>query len=155
MSEIQTLLNRQKKGPVGKKSKIKYTRLYFKPWKLLIGGRPSRYRLDEIAVYKSNITGYNVLNQFYRLDPLGRIFAYPGLEWDGATLGLDTKDFMRGSLFHDIGVWMINRKELPVKLQPKIDKMLLDIIREDGMPAARACLVYKAVRTYQRLRKGV
>ena len=103
--------------------------------------------------YTSNIIPPKPIDEpYYSLDENGIITAKQGYCWDGATGGIDTPNFMRGSLFHDICCQMINEGRLPRSYRKKCDKLLYKILREDGMNIIRAkWVVYNSVRAYAKL----
>lgn len=73
-----------------------------------------------------------------------------GYAWDGASgPAVDTMDFARGSLVHDVLLQMIADGALPAKPWKRYaDGELYRIIREDGMPLFRAWWVWAAVRLF-------
>ena len=69
--------------------------------------------------------------------------------WDGASgPALDTVNFMRGSLVHDLLYQLMRTGKLPLSYRKEADKELVKICREDGMSRLRAWRVYKAVHTF-------
>ena len=67
--------------------------------------------------------------------------------WDGPSgPTIDTKTFMRGSLFHDVLYQMIREGVLDKKYRIVADKLLRKICLEDGMNKFRAWYVYRIIR---------
>lgn len=72
-----------------------------------------------------------------------------GYAWDGPSgPTVDTLNFMRGSLVHDVGYQMMAEGLVPRQSRKAWDEWLRDICREDGMTRARAWWVYQAVRRF-------
>ena len=62
------------------------------------------------------------------------LVAMPGYAWDGPSgPTLDTKTTMRGSLVHDIIYQLIRLEILPFGFWRNADRILDEILREDGM----------------------
>ena len=74
-----------------------------------------------------------------------------GYAWDGASGAIDTDNFMRPSLAHDIPY---QAHQLGLGLPPdwkeKTDKTLRRMCLEDGMSELRAWWVYQAVKAFGR-----
>ena len=117
---------------------LKYTRIGAFLW---FGG----YQVAEDFSYQTQITGYEVTGEQYRLDKAGRLFGKKFYVWDGPTGAIKTKDFIAGSLVHDILCEMINKRELPQKLQCMADEEMLILNRSQKMPAIRRALTFAAV----------
>ena len=86
-----------------------------------------------------------------------KLFIKKGYAWDGASGGIDTKTFIRGSLVHDCLYNLLRSKDLRPQLRYQADIVLRDICLEDGMNRFRAWYVYNAVRLFgaSRARNGV
>lgn len=77
----------------------------------------------------------------------GKILICGGYAWDGASgPAIDTLNFMRGSLAHDVAYQALREGHLPPEFREPADRMLRRIVLEDGMWAIRAWWVYHAVR---------
>lgn len=77
------------------------------------------------------------------------IKAKKGYAWDGPSgPTLDTKTFMRGSLYHDILYQLINESVIPNTNRKRADEILREICLEDGMSRVRAWWVFRAVRRF-------
>ena len=73
--------------------------------------------------------------------------------WDGPSgPTIDTKTFMRGSLFHDALCQLIGEGLLDKKYRKYADQLLRQHCLEDGMSKFRAWYVYMCVRAYSRLK---
>lgn len=85
---------------------------------------------------------------FVRMWPDGRMLFIAGYAWDGpSNPAIDSRNFMRGSLYHD-GLYQLMRMSLidPARYRKPADLLLVDVCREDGMSAARRAWVYAGVR---------
>lgn len=72
-----------------------------------------------------------------------------GYAWDGASgPAIDTTDFIRGSLIHDVLYQFIAAGLLHEAWKPLADRELYRIVREDGMSLWRAWWVWAAVRVF-------
>ncbi len=81
----------------------------------------------------------------------GTLVAAAHYAWDGASgPAIDTKTFMRGSLFHDCCYQLIREGSLDKKYRKYADELLRQICLEDGMNKIRAWYVYRAVRIFGR-----
>lgn len=89
-----------------------------------------------------------IANDFYSVQ--GRtLTARMGYCWDGPSgPTVDTHDFMRGSLVHDILYQMMREKELPMAFRDAADLELKRICIEDGMHYLRASYVYQGVHMF-------
>ena len=111
-----------------------------------------RYQLIRKQVYQSKLRlAFPVDHKYFRINTDGLIVAEIGYEWDGATGGVETKSFMRGSLMHDLCCQSIEEKLLPQTHRKDVDKLLYDILTEDGMSGFRRAYVYHAIRLYVRV----
>ena len=69
--------------------------------------------------------------------------------WDGPSgPTIDTKTFMRGSLFHDALYQLMRQGRLDRIYRKYADQLLRQICLEDGMNKFRAWYVYHAVRIF-------
>lgn len=81
------------------------------------------------------------------------LIIYPRYAWDGPSgPTIDTKTFMRGSLFHDALCQLIGEGLLDKHYRKYADQLLRQHCLEDGMSKFRAWYVYMAVRVYSRLK---
>lgn len=106
-----------------------------------------KYQLiDEYVIQTDIHPKMDVIQPFYTIFTTGTIVIKAGYAWDGASgPAIDTRNFMRGSLVHDVGCQAVNDGILPKHFRPKFDRLLRQICREDGMSWVRAWYVYKAV----------
>lgn len=89
-----------------------------------------------------------VKHEFFTISKKGLISVNKGYAWDGATGGLDTVCFMRGSLYHDILCQSIEEGLIDKSYRRAADKLLYRILGEDGMLGIRRLWVYSAIRLY-------
>ena len=109
---------------------------------------------------------YNQGEAVWNLD--GILFLDIGYKIDGATLAVDTPDFMKhGAGIHDAGCTAVERglfdnpnlnerqnKKIRKRYRLLVDKLLYKILIEDGMPEVRAKVVYAAVSSYGKVKYG-
>jgi hypothetical protein len=109
--------------------------------------REYNYRLLRARNCSTGIfLGRTIEHPYFRLDEKGRLTIQPGYEWNGATRAIDTKDFMRASLFHDTLYQMLRMQLIPASCRKSADKLLYKLLGEDGMSGFRRWYVYHAVR---------
>lgn len=118
-------------------SKIKYRDGYkyqlAEPYKIQISIKPA-----------SELSG-----DFYQLGTSGILTIWKGYCWDGPSgPALDSKDFMRGSLVHDVLYQIIREGKLPHSYRKEADQILDAICKEDGMGWLRRAWVYRALRWF-------
>jgi hypothetical protein len=91
----------------------------------------------------------NIKTEYIEFLGDGTLTIRHGYAWDGASgPAVDSKDFMRGSLVHDVLYQLIIEKHLPLSYRDKADRLLQQMCKEDGMWAIRAWYVYQAVSTF-------
>lgn len=120
--------------------------------KSLLGILGSKYRIIKRQEYQSDIKPIKAVDHpYFKLNLSGLMTAEVGYEYDGATGGKDTDTFMRGALWHDIGCQSISEGLLPKTYRKAVDKMLYDILSEDGMSGFRRTYIYHMIRLYVRI----
>lgn len=111
--------------------------------------RVYKYQLVLDHVEYTSIKGHTVRHPLFTLDRDGRLWIGYGYAWDGPSgPTVDTKDFMRGSLVHDVFYQMMREGQLPLSCKDAVDQLLYDICREDGMGWFRAKYVLRGVQRY-------
>lgn len=99
----------------------------------------------------------------------GTVTLSKGYKIDGATLAVDTPDFMKhGAGIHDAGCTAIERglfdnpknnerqnKKIRKRYRLLVDKLLYKILIEDGMPEFRAKAVLLATSTYRKIKYSI
>ncbi len=111
--------------------------------------RKYKYQLVEDYNTKLDIIGYSVSHDLFSLDINGNVTIKSGYAWDGPSdPAIDTPNFMRGSLTHDLLYQMIREYLLPIDCKNKADEILRDICIEDGMSRFRANYVFIAVQRW-------
>jgi hypothetical protein len=77
----------------------------------------------------------------------GLLTIKPGYSWDGPSgPTFDTKNFMRGSLFHDALYQLMREQKVGQDQRKRADELLREHCIEDGMSKVRAWWVYRGVR---------
>ena len=75
------------------------------------------------------------------------LWVFKGYWWDGASfIAIDTPDFMASSLIHDAGYQLMREGRLSRKYRKYLDKLLVLMCKEDGMPGWRRFYVYHVIR---------
>lgn len=103
---------------------------------------PYRVRLPEFQKESFDYGKYFSLHA-------GILVIRDGYAWDGPSgPTVDTKDFLRGSLVHDVLYQAMRLGLLPTGAKPIADDILRRLCREDGMSWIRAWWVWRAVRNF-------
>jgi hypothetical protein len=93
--------------------------------------------------------GARIPGDYVILEPGGRLHIKQGYAWDGPSgPTIDTKNFLRGSLVHDALYQLIRETALGESERAHADRLLRQHCLEDGMSAARAWYVWKAVQWF-------
>ena len=109
-----------------------------------------KYQLyEDYTVQTGIVTGHAIKTAYFEMDALGKLLIYKGYTWDGPSgPTIDTPDFMRGSLVHDVLYHAIRLGLLQMRHRNAADRLLQRICIEDGMCEASAWCVYKAVSNF-------
>jgi hypothetical protein len=108
-----------------------------------------KYQLVEPYDLVISITGYTVDTPYVKLYVDGRLEIPKGYAWDGPSgPTIDTPDFMRGSLVHDVLYQLIRIEKIPLQYKAYADLLLKKICLEDGMSSFRANYVYLSVKFF-------
>jgi len=85
---------------------------------------------------------------FIAMSQKGKLTVKKGYAWDGPSgPTIDTRNFMRGALVHDVLYQLMRDKVLDSEKDRKYaDDLLKEMCIEDGMSKIRAWYVHKAVR---------
>lgn len=111
--------------------------------------RGYKYSLFETYVVQTNIVGYEINHHLFELTKLGVLTIHADYPWDGPSgPTLDTPDFMRGSLVHDVLYEMLRLGLLPQEAFTLANLELKTICLEDGMTQFRADYVYDGVEMF-------
>ena len=107
-----------------------------------------KYQLTENYDVELGIAIVNdVIHPLFTITTTGRISVKCFYAWNGPSWpAIDTKNFMRGSLIHDMLYQSICEGLLPKSFRESADKILKSICIEDGMSRIRATWVYYGVR---------
>lgn len=120
-----------------------------------------KYQLDEddsifLGDYYDKETGeelkapriFSADTKYFSLDR-GMLTAKSGYAWDGASgPTIDTRNSMRGSLFHDVGYQMMREKIIPLEYKDYFDAVFYHLLINSGMSKLRAWIWYNAVRDF-------
>ena len=131
-------------------NKIKYRKLT----KAEIASCNGRYKYELTEDYTRkniNLGKYNiaVIGYIYYDASRRKLRISKGYWWDGASfIAKDTDDIMPASLTHDAGYQLIREKKLSRKYRKYLDRLLVLMGKEDGMPGWRRFYVYHFVRAF-------
>ena len=109
-----------------------------------------KYQLAEDYVQRIPIRPDAAVDHpFFALTLVGNLTVRAGYAWDGPSgPTVDTANFMRGSLVHDVCYQMMREGFIDRRWKDAADRLLQAICREDGMSALRAWWVYHGVATF-------
>lgn len=108
-----------------------------------------KYQLYEDETFQTGIFGRNINTEYIELFANGVFVIRHGYAWDGASgPTIDTKNSMRGALFHDAGYQLMREGRLPLDYKTYFDEEFYRILRKDGMSFLRAWVWYNAVRDF-------
>jgi hypothetical protein len=109
-----------------------------------------KYQLNSDWWVETPIRGVAAsIPRYAELAPTGILTVHAGYAWDGPSgPTIDTPDFMRGSLAHDVLYQMMREGDLDISYRETADKLLEALCIEDGMTELRAGYVYAAVREF-------
>jgi len=110
-----------------------------------------KYQLMDDYLHQTDIKPEQDINyKFMSLDANGVLMARKAYAWDGPSgIAIDTPNFMRGSLVHDVLYQMMRLGALDANEHRKrADEILREICLEDGMSSFRAWYVYQGVRLF-------
>ena len=108
-----------------------------------------KYQLLENWTHKVDIHGWVLHEPMFNLDYDGLLTVRRGYCWDGPSgPTFDTKNFMRGSVVHDVLYQVIQLGLLPFSYRQKADKELDKLLKEDGMSWLRRKYVYRSLRLF-------
>ena len=113
----------------------------------------SGYKYQLVKDYKVNINVYPVTTitlGYITLQPSGMsgmLTIKRGYAWDGPSgPTIDTANFMRGSLVHDVLYQLIRHGLLSKEKKDVADRELQRMCIEDGMSKIRAAWIYQGVK---------
>jgi len=94
--------------------------------------------------------GKDLSFKYMSLTSGGLLTIKEGYAWDGPSgPTVDTPDFMRGSLVHDVLYQLMRMNALDYKIYRKrADEILRELCLKDGMSTFRAWYVYQAVQWF-------
>lgn len=77
------------------------------------------------------------------------LYVKRGYRWDGASFpAINTINFRRGSLVHDVMYQLMRMGVLPFEFRDKVDRLLQTMCIEDGMWKLRAAWIYRGVSLF-------
>ena len=107
-----------------------------------------KYQLCESYTVNLGLTiPKEILTNWFNMSTDGVLKVNSGYAWDGPSgPTFDTRNFMRGSLIHDVLYQAMRLEALPMRFRGDADVLLKMICIEDGMSKLRAWWVYQGVR---------
>jgi len=115
-------------------------------------GYPGQVRLKDCTCNSMIRLSEPVNMYFYTISIDGLITAHQGYAWNLANKpAINTKSFIRASLFHDIICQAIAAGVLDPKWREEADRLMLRITTRDKMCKLRRWWTFKAVKYYGRL----
>ena len=108
-----------------------------------------KYQLKQsYSLAISIVPAATITTEFIELTGGGVLTINTGYAWDGPSgPTIDTFNFMRGSLVHDVLYQLMREHHLDKKkYREKADRILQELCKEDGMSSLRAWWVYHGVR---------
>ncbi len=106
-----------------------------------------KYQLTNDFTCEIDILKHTISTDFIVLQNYGLLIIKKGYAWDGPSgVAIDTKDFMRGSLVHDALYQLMRNSLLSGRHRQYADRLLRQMLVEDGMWQTRAWWVYRALR---------
>lgn len=108
-----------------------------------------KYQLKKDASIKIELKFIKELDIKFITYKEGILTAKEGYAWDGPSgPTIDTKDFMRGSLFHDVLYQLMREGYISKDYRESADSLLFYICEKDNMPLIRRLYVYQGVNTF-------
>jgi len=108
-----------------------------------------KFQLVDVYSIKTSILGVAAKAEYATIHLDGTLVIHKGYAWDGASgPAIDTPNFIRGSLVHDVLYQMIWEGLIPIYYRKDADDVLIKICKEDGMSAPRRWWVKLAVNTF-------
>ena len=108
-----------------------------------------KYELEDTLIIIIPIKDYIVEHPFFSLNTSGKLTIYEDYKWDGVSGPMiDTKDSMMGGCVHDALYQMIRLGLLPVKLKPKMDRIMRSVFNLCGMDRFRSTYAYLGVMIF-------
>lgn len=114
--------------------------------------RGYKYQLLEEYKYQTAIKiKDDIRANFLKLKRNGLLIIFKGYAWDGPSgPTIDTKNFLRGSLVHDVLYQLIRLKLLSPEFKDYADRNLVAMCRNDGMSRFRSWYIYWLLRLFSR-----
>jgi len=108
-----------------------------------------KYQLHEDrTIYTSISIDDDIHTPFISMTTDGMLTTRKGYAWDGASWAIDTKSFMRGSLFHDALYQLIRQEYLGRDYRHEADLLMRELCIKDGMWRIRVRWIFRSVRRF-------
>ncbi|MBI5043601.1 MAG: hypothetical protein HZC10_07200 [Nitrospirae bacterium] len=112
--------------------------------------RRYKYQLMQPYIHNVEIKQYDIDTPYLKLGNDGILEIKKGYAWDGPSgPTIDTLNFMRGALVHDVLYQLIRMEKIPYSYKDYADRVLQKICREDGMICViRDCWFFNKLLIY-------
>lgn len=108
-----------------------------------------RYMTLSTVALETDVRGYNISADRYRLYPDGLLIVRPYYVWDGASGPVvQTSDSVKATLGHDVLYELMRLGSLPQSAKDDADRFLYTQLIRDGMNPVRALIWYRAVEAF-------
>jgi hypothetical protein len=108
-----------------------------------------KYRLTrDVTRYIGIYPERDIETEYIKLTRTGFLTIKAGYAWDGATGAKDTGTILPASLIHDALCQLCNAGLLEAIYRERVDMLLREICKEDGMIPARRWWVFRGVRHF-------
>jgi hypothetical protein len=99
-----------------------------------------KYQLVEDETFTTRIfVNEKITTDFIQLRRGGMLTVKSGYAWDGPSgPTIDTRNSLRGSLFHDAAYQLLRQELLPARWREEIDEQFGKFLRQDGMSSIRS-----------------
>jgi len=114
----------------------------------------SGYYVKGSHSYKSDIRGFEYTSPGKKptmsIDLDGLMTLYDGFWWNGSNLSIDADTNIRASAFHDAFYWCLDMDIIKYTWnnRRKADKVMYNIMREDGASWIRCRYFWRGLRTF-------
>lgn len=108
------------------------------------------FTLNEDVTIQSDIIGYSLDNQYFKVYTDGRITFKSGYSWNGATNFFTTRRLIKPTLVHD-GIYQIIKLldiHRQLKWRFKADVLFLQWMLKEKVQVISALLIFAAVRMF-------
>jgi len=108
------------------------------------------YEMLQEAFYFCGILGIEYEDENVKLEANGRLTLKIGFFWNGSNFSIDASTNMRASAFHDALYYLLDIEAIKHTWnnRRKADKVMYNIMREDGASWIRCRYFWRGLRTF-------